>query len=466
MLFREYQEKLISALRNDFRQGIKRAILCAPTGSGKTVMFSFMAKEHAAKGGKVLVITHRGELLKQASEELGATQIIDAKTKVVNSEAPITVAMVETLHKRNNLLSDFIASRTLIICDEAHLENFTKIFPMISNDTYVIGATATPYRKSNQNCLSEFYQSIIQEIDTPELINLGYLSKAITYAVDIDLSRAKKTGTDYDTSAIYTENKTYIGVVNNYLKYSNGKALLFASNVENSIQVCSELLSAGIDAKHIDGGNSIDERDSTFKWFQSIEKGVLCNCGIATTGYNQPDIDTIILYRATTSLPLFLQMCGRGSRVTDSKKEFKILDFGNNVRRLGFWEQPRTWSLYKQPKRVKNELPAPMTECDNCGALYYLAAPFCPYCNEVKKKLTVLESVILKRLEYKERDAEIRELASSLIHKRVKYKFAVKKLKTKEEFELFAKCMGYKRGWVWNQRDAYNAKGAVNYGAK
>lgn len=458
MLFREYQEKLISALRASFRAGTKRAILCAPTGAGKTIMFSFMAKEHAAKGGKVLVITHRGELLTQASEELGATQVIDAKTKKVHNDAAITVAMVETLHKRQSLLSDFINSRTLIICDEAHLENFTKVFPLISESAYVIGATATPYRKANQNCLSEFYQSLIQEIDTPELIALGYLSKAITYAVDIDLSGAKKSGTDYDTSKIYTENKTYVGVVNNYLKYSNGKALLFASNVENSIQVCNELLSAGIAAKHVDGGYSLEARESIFNWFRDTEKGVLCNCGIATTGYNQPDIDTIILYRATTSLPLFLQMCGRGSRVTATKKEFKILDFGNNVRRLGFWEQPRIWSLFKQPKRTKNELPAPMTECDTCGALYYLAAPFCPYCGEVKKKFTSVESVILKRLEYKERDAVIRELASALKDKRVKYKVAVKKLKTKEEFELFANCMGYKRGWVWNQREAYNAK--------
>lgn len=418
-------------------------------------MFSFMAKEHAAKGGKVLVITHRGELLKQASEELGATQMIDSKTKVVNPETPITVAMVETLHKRREMLSDFIASRTLIIADEAHLENFTKIFPLISDGTYVIGATATPYRKSGQNCLSEFYSDLVQEIDTPELIAAGYLSKAITYAVDIDLTGVKSNGTDYDTSKIYTENKTYVGVVNNYLKYSNGKALLFASNVANSIEVCEELLSAGIAAKHVDGGDSIEVRDSTFDWFKGIEKGILCNCGIATTGYNQPDIDTIILYRATTSLPLFLQMCGRGSRVTPDKNEFKILDFGNNIRRLGFWEQPRTWSLFKQPKRAKNELPAPMTECENCGALYYLAAPFCPYCGEVKKKVTSVESVILKKLEYDYRMAEIRELASALQDKRTKYKTAVKKLKTKEEFELFAKCMGYKKGWVWNQREAY-----------
>jgi superfamily II DNA or RNA helicase len=359
--------------------------------------------------------------------------------------------MVETLHKRKEMLNDFIKSRTLIIADEAHIENFTKIFPLISLDSYVIGATATPYRKSNQNCLSEFYQTLVQEVDTPELIKLGYLSDAITYSVDIDLDGLKKNGTDYDTSKYYTDNKIYTGVVNNYLKYSNGKALLFASNVENSIKVCEELNLAGIESKHVDGKDKEEIRESIFNWFRKTKKGVLCNCGIATTGYNQHDIDTIILYRATTSLPLFLQMCGRGSRITESKKTFKILDFGNNVKRLGFWQEPRTWSLEKQPKRLKNKQPAPMTECDFCGALIYLASPFCPYCSTKKEKFTEVESVILRRLEYNERHAIIRGLASDVKAKRIRYKTAVSKLKGREEFELFGRCMGYKKGWAWNQ---------------
>ena len=73
------------------------------------------------------------------------------------------------------------------------------------------------------------------------------------------------------------------------------------------------------------------ERDRILGWFENTKGAVLCNCGILTAGYDCPDIEVIILYRATTSLPLFLQMVGRGSRVTDVKREFTILDFGNNT---------------------------------------------------------------------------------------------------------------------------------------
>ena len=65
---------------------------------------------------------------------------------------------------------------------------------------------------------------------------------------------------------------------------------------------------------------------------------MISNVGILNAGFDCPDIDVVILYRATMSLPLFLQMVGRGSRTTQSKSNFTILDFGNNIQRHGFWE--------------------------------------------------------------------------------------------------------------------------------
>src|SRR5690625_5481532 len=93
------------------------------------------------------------------------------------------------------------------------------------------------------------------------------------------------------------------------------------------------------------------ERKEVLDWFDCTDDAALCNCSVLTTGFDQPDIETIILYRATTSLPLFLQMCGRGSRIHPGKKHFNILDFGENINRLGFWEEPRTWSLEKEDRK-------------------------------------------------------------------------------------------------------------------
>lgn len=72
--------------------------------------------------------------------------------------------------------------------------------------------------------------------------------------------------------------------------------------------------------------------------------------GILTTGFDVPDIEAIILNRATRSLTLYHQMIGRGSRVTESKKEFTVVDMGNNMARFGLWEEKVDWNLvFKNP---------------------------------------------------------------------------------------------------------------------
>ena len=62
-----YQEQLVTNLRQSFINGNKRVVLTAPTGAGKTVMFSYMIAQHIKKGGKVLVLTDRKKLLHQAT---------------------------------------------------------------------------------------------------------------------------------------------------------------------------------------------------------------------------------------------------------------------------------------------------------------------------------------------------------------------------------------------------------------
>ena len=61
---RGYQELIVNELRQGFRKYL-RQVLCAPTGSGKTVMFSYIAYGAMKKGNKVCIITDRVELCQQ-----------------------------------------------------------------------------------------------------------------------------------------------------------------------------------------------------------------------------------------------------------------------------------------------------------------------------------------------------------------------------------------------------------------
>ena len=459
---RPYQNEIIKSLRTTLSNH-RRTILCAPTGAGKTIMFTYMISEHLKRGGNVLVLTHRTELLKQAGSSfekfgLSPEYIVSGSKPDLNSS--LHVCMVETLERRKEAYIDFIESKTLVVIDEAHLNIFTKILPYISSKAFVIGATATPLRKGKTvPSLDEFYTGIVQKIDTPELIEKGYLSRAESFGMKIDLKGVKRRGNDYDTSQYYEENKTYLGVVKNWKRISeNTKTLLFASNVKSSKRVCDEFNASGYLAKHIDGKTPKKEREDILEWFDKTHNAIVCNCGILNAGFDQPDIKTIILYRATISLPLYLQMCGRGSRITPTKKSFTILDFGDNIRRHGFWEDDRLWSLEKATTR---EMAAPVKDCPKCMAMLPTQSKECDYCGFVfPVKMTEAEEVELQRIEKgiivkQFNSMSNKELATACKDKIIKSSWVLHNKTDKQDAREFLKAMGYSKGFEYINKNRF-----------
>jgi superfamily II DNA or RNA helicase len=89
---RDYQEEIVNGIRKSFANKNKRVILCAPTGSGKTVMFTYMVKSAIDKGGRVLIFTHRTELLKQSSNTFANFGLIPKLIKA-NSTPDLTKSL-------------------------------------------------------------------------------------------------------------------------------------------------------------------------------------------------------------------------------------------------------------------------------------------------------------------------------------------------------------------------------------
>jgi len=56
-------------------------------------------------------------------------------------------------------------------------------------------------------------------------------------------------------------------------------------------------------------------------------------------------------------LTLYFQMIGRGSRRLPHKKEFNIIDLGNNAARFGLWSEPVDWQhIFKSPEYYLDNL--------------------------------------------------------------------------------------------------------------
>lgn len=417
-----------------------------------------MTKNSFSKGNNILILTDRKELFSQSDSVLSKMglnpQLIKPNSKV-NLNEKLFVGMIQTVMRRIDLLKEWIGSLDLIIIDEAHKSIFDNLFQHISEKTYVIGATATPFRDGKQRALLEFYTDIVQVIDTPELINKGNLSKPTSYGVKINLKGVKTKGGDYDEKSLanrYSEIKLFHGVYENYMRICpNKKAIVFCPNIESSTELVESFQQKGLPAKHVDC--YMNNRDEIIEWFEKTDGAILSNYGILTTGFDCPTIEVVILYRATKSLPLFLQMVGRGSRVTKTKNSFIILDFGNNIRQHNYWEEPRSWSLSKKEKK---EGAAPIKEC-TCGYLLYASIMECPECghifeksDEEKTKAIIVELQELSKTKLRNRilKADFKDLELIAIAKGYNKNWIFHQLKTPTDFREYGKYKGFKPAWA------------------
>jgi len=118
---------------------------------------------------------------------------------------------------------------------------------------------------------------------------------------------------------------------------------------------------------------------------------------------------------ATTSLALYLQEIGRGSRIIKDKKYFfTVLDYADNWKRHGLYYDDRPWDeLWKEkPKRKRDKTDVMAVKmCPNCESIIPSMARICDYCGA--------ELLVEKQLEKGEL-VDITELFNSIRGKWVK----------------------------------------------
>jgi hypothetical protein len=143
---------------------------------------------------------------------------------------------------------------------------------------------------------------------------------------------------------LYTQNIMQSKLLEAYEEFALGtKTLIFNAGILTSRAVYETFKKKGYPVRHLDSTFSDKDRAETLEWFKKTPDGVLSSVSILTTGFDEPAVETIMLNRATKSLTLYHQMIGRGSRVLPQKKQFKILDLGNNSRRFNLWQYPIDW---------------------------------------------------------------------------------------------------------------------------
>lgn len=421
-----YQKTFVNNIVKSTREH-QKTMAVLPTGGGKTFCFSAIIEYLIKKDHRILILVHKEELVKQTVKSLNkfgiSSEIITSRTKKAKHYCNVYTAMVETAHRRLSKNDNFFGHIDYVIADEAHIRIFEKVQEMFKNSKH-IGFTGTPVHLSRDKffrcnvcnseskepiecCGSEMiewskpfsfsntYDNVVVGTKIDELIKDEKLVREISIVkqtVDIDGIKIDKDGefNEVSQSKIFAHEKSIDSLIDDYLTLSKGKkTLLFTPSTKINPLIHAKLVERGINAKMYDSVNNGENRAELMEWFESNRDAVLINTGVFTTGLDVTDIEAIILYRATMSLSLFIQMVGRGGRTTNKiyKDQFLLVDYGGNIERFGEWSDPnRDWEhiFYngigkEQPKKENIEA---VEICVNCGFMFTRIAGACPNCGE------------------------------------------------------------------------------------
>jgi superfamily II DNA or RNA helicase len=397
-----YQENAITEVARKVAGGFRKVVFQLATGGGKTVTFAGLVKRYLDRNSdkKVVILVHRSELLQQAKRtmyewhEIICYPIVAGQKWIPNT--PVYAGMVETVNNRMKKNPNYFGKVGLVIIDECHIGNFKKIHEYFP-DAIIVGFTATPISASKKEPLKDQYEDIVCGIDIPDLIASKNLVQNKTYHIkNVNRKDLRIKNGEFDEKAMgetFSKPKQIDNVVRGYEQYCAGtKTIVFNCSIEHSQLVNDAFVKAGYPSRHLDSYSGDAYRKECLAWLKATPNAILNNVGILTTGFDEPSVQSIIVNKSTMSLPLWLQMTGRGSRTFPDKDLFTILDMGGNAMSHGDWCAPRNWKeLFYNPDKPKDaDGVAPVKECPQCEALIHASTTTCPFCGaDCKPKMKI-----------------------------------------------------------------------------
>lgn len=388
---RPYQEDCVQRLRQSFRDGKKAPLLVLPTGGGKTVCFGVISKNTQARGSRVVILTHREELLYQVSETLSELEVehgLISKDSHYDRRYLTHVASVFTLVRRLSR----IAVPNLVVVDEAHhaiagsswgrvLSYWREMNPSLM----VVAVSATPERLSGEG-LRDMFDDLVVGPTVKELIALKALCnyRMFAPASPVDTSKMHTRGGDFvkaELEAVMANGAIVGNAITHYTKHCNGApAAAFCVSRQHALDTAERFRAAGYRAVNIDGSMSKEIRRALIADVRRGALNVVTSCDLLGEGLDVPGLHAAILLRPTQSLALYLQQIGRVLRPADNKPYATILDHVGNSSRHGLPDDDRAWSLDGRPKRQGEKSVQQSKSCKKCFAANSPSAIKCREC--------------------------------------------------------------------------------------
>jgi len=389
---RDYQTRCVDLTMGTLDQYPSSApIIDAACGAGKSLIISALADriiQASPGGGRVLVVTHRAELVRQDHDKLPKHlrgSIFSASVGKKDVSGDVIFANIQSLVKQWNVLPKLCA----VLIDECHvaskmyaefLDNVRKVSPNIR----VVGFTATPFNGAGIHLHMvkdhRIFSGVSARVGIAELLKLGFLSYVSPYAAPTRLStdnvafdtragdfNAKQLQAAVDVPELVA--KCAVEIKEIFVDRSS--VLVFCSGIEHAHHVAKAL---GAGAKVVTGATGKVERAQLLKDFSAGRIKYLCSVDLITTGFDAPITSGIANLRPSRSPLVWLQLIGRGMRLYPDKVDCLVADWTDNTDFFGPIDEiagrPPSNSLGDAPVRI----------CDGCFNLILACLKVCPHC--------------------------------------------------------------------------------------
>lgn len=342
-VLRPYQQEAIDAVIAARRSGVKRMVVCLPTGAGKTVIFSQLARM-ARK--QVLVLAHREELLGQAKDKLAnaleGTSVValERGAERAAGDAKVLVASLRSLHE--DRLAKVLEGRDfgLVIYDECHhaaADDNLRILRQLGAferawQGTLLGFTATTTRGDGKG-LDQVFERIVYSKSLPELIDDGYLAPLKGFRINTaaDLTRLSASGSDFRddelAEAVDIQERNALVARSIQELARDRRTIAFCVTVNHARNLARALNAIGVPAGLVHGAMASADRVKALADFRAGRTQVVANVAVLTEGFDDPGVSCVAMARPTRSEGMYAQCIGRGTRLAEGKQDCLILDF-------------------------------------------------------------------------------------------------------------------------------------------
>ncbi len=389
MNLRDYQKKCNDTTFQNFSNGENESLIVLPTSSGKTIIFcdlvnrSIDLMEKNNKYLRSLILVNQVRLVEQTRDKL--LNFID-KDKIgvfcgslnIREQNQVTVATIQSFKNETPFIN-------LLIVDEAH--NFTQstVFKKFKERLIeknpkirIVYYTATPWDKQG---------TIFGEGKLPAPIFRRYLADQIKDGFitpykfnqvkeEFDTSQLKLSGDDFLQSEVEKltkdRDKARKQVRDALSRLKERNKIVWACTCIKHAEMIKEEIERYEECTIINSKLKRKEQIENLEVFEKGQVRHITSITMVSEGYDSPIIDGIVCLRPTRSPRLYVQLLGRGLRLSSGKVDCLFLDYGGCVEALGDPNSP-----YVREKGEKRKKERRVILCPECEEINFIPATEC-----------------------------------------------------------------------------------------